>query len=108
LKFDLTPTALCSIIQSCSEAKVRLLKLSDLEVFFDEPAVINAQRKVWDKNLPEATEEEIKKQQEDAVARDELDIKRERLIEMGISDPDELEELLESDALDGGEEGTGR
>jgi len=92
--------SLCSILKACSEAGVAQLKMEGLALDFNprsKAAVLDNPIEVSDADL---------KRDDQRLFEEELQVKKQRLEEMGLTDPDELEELMESESLDGGQETT--
>lgn len=103
-KLELDSGELCAIIATCAESRVRLLKLTDLEIYFEDPLLIDQQIRFRKQSASEDPGEARKLEQK-RIEKEELAVRTDQLQNMVVSDPEQFEELLTEEELDGrGEE----
>lgn len=101
----------CSILKACYEARVRVLKFSDLEVEFQEdgkPQIVVSQPILPDTAMSEDkpyAPDPFRKESESLLEREAADVKQMHLDQMMIEDPLEYEHLLLAGELEDAKSG---
>lgn len=100
VKKDLTSKEMQGIIKTCAAWNVSEFSFGSLHIKFNPTVELDPPGPRPHLPVTDVTEEQHKKQTEDALVQDEANIRLDRLSQMLIEDPATAEELLGDEDLD--------